>query len=123
MTDVLQTHILIFATFVPLRCMDMHTSIFFRHVFKGRQCSCLPVCLPGGRSLLKMRSTLNGKNLLRWEQILSFKRLPQFIWEATMKMTGLLPLKVYPFTLMFMGHPSYFPAIFTKLKGIIFRTS
>ena len=43
-----------------------------------------------------MWSTLKGKNLLLWEQIHSFKSLPQLRWEVD-KMVGLPPLKVYPF--------------------------
>ena len=43
----------------------------------------------------KERSTLKRKNLLQWEQILSFMRWPQFIKQATMTMTELLPEKVY----------------------------
>ena len=34
----------------------------------------LLACLPGGRSLFKMGSSLKGKNLLQLEQILSFMR-------------------------------------------------
>ena len=59
------------------------------------------VCLP----TLKMKSSQNGvksygKNLLQWEQILAHIKWPHFIWEATMIMTELLPLKVYLSTLM-----------------------
>ena len=35
---------------------------------------CLFVCLPGGRNLLKLGSTLKGKNLLLGEQIHFFER-------------------------------------------------
>ena len=51
--------------------------------------------------LAKMGSTLRGKNSLGWEQILPLMRCPQFIWEATMKMTELFRLKEYPFTLTY----------------------
>ena len=59
--------------------------------------SCL---LIGDGTFPKMGSTLKGKNLLLLEQILSFMGRPQFIWESTMKMTELFPLKMYwyPFT-------------------------
>ena len=66
---------------------------------KGDNFSWLPVCLPGGQSLPQMGSTLKGKDLLWWEQIRSFMRWLHYIWEATMKVTELLPLKVYIFTL------------------------
>ena len=84
-----------------------YTSTFFCHVCKGRQFVWLPGCYTGGRSLPKMRSTVllmericSDGSKLRWKQILSFMRWPQFIWETPMKMTELLPIKMYPFTLM-----------------------
>ena len=46
-----------------------------------------------------MGLTLEGKNLLREEQILSFKNKPLFRMEANVKMIELLPLKVNPFAL------------------------
>ena len=72
------------------------------------------VSVPGGQSLLKMRSSLKGMNLLQWEQILSSMRLPHFIWKATMKMTVLLPLKVYPFTIIIALH-AYLEEVINEL--------
>ena len=48
-------------------------------------------------------STLEGKNLHLDEQILFFKSRTPFRREAKMKMEELLPLKVFPFTLRWMG--------------------
>ena len=71
----------------------MYIFIFFCHVLKGRQFSCLPVCLLGGQSLPKIESTLLG------EQIFVFKELNQVEMGCKMKIKELLPLKVFPFTL------------------------
>ena len=60
-----------------------YTSFFFHHVFKGEKYWWLFVCLPWRWSLLKMGSRLMGRIYMN------------FIWEATMIMTELLPLKVY----------------------------
>ena len=43
-------------------------------------------------------STLKGKNWLRWEQIFFFHMLTPIEMGGKMKMTELLPLKVYLFT-------------------------
>ena len=48
----------------------------------------------------KMGFTLKGKNLLLLEQILSFKSKPLLRREPKLKMTELLPLKVYPCTII-----------------------
>ena len=48
------------------------------------------------QSHFKMGSTMKGKNLLLWEQILSFKSLSLLRRELKTKMVELLPLKVYP---------------------------
>ena len=45
---------------------------------------------PKKRSILKVKNSLRGD----LQQILYFMRLPHFIWEATMTMKELLPLKV-----------------------------
>ena len=70
--------------------------------FKWRQFLWLPVCLPRGRSLLKMGSTLKGMNLLPGKQILSFMRWPHFIWETTMKVIVAFPESV-PIYLWLIG--------------------
>ena len=51
-----------------------YTCTFFPPRFQRETIFLLPICLPGGRRLPKMGSTLKGKNLLRSEQILSFMR-------------------------------------------------
>ena len=55
----------------------------------------------------RIKSFQDGVYSLRKEfapmgEILSFNSRPQFIREAIMKMIGLYPLKVYPFSLMIM---------------------
>ena len=47
-----------------------------------------------------MRSTFKEKNLLLGKQILSFKSRPQLRKEANNKMTELLPLNFYLFTII-----------------------
>ena len=45
-------------------------------VYNGKPFFLLSIWFPGWQSLSKMGSTLKGKNLLQWEQILSFKSWP-----------------------------------------------
>ena len=48
------------------------------------------LCLTGGRSLSKMGSTPKGKNLLRWEQIISYGR--KYVHEVLVNPLGGLSL-------------------------------
>ena len=81
--------------------------MIFHHFYKGKQLLCLPVCFSGQCSPFKIWSNLKGKNqiglllkkkILLREQILSFKGLPLMRWKVKIK--ELLPLKLYPFTLI-----------------------
>ena len=68
------------------------TSIFSGYVFKGRQFLGTSCLLP-----LRTKSSQNEAGLLLKEKICSGGT--QFIREATMKMTELPSLKVYPLTI------------------------
>ena len=50
----------------------------------------------------EMGSSFKGKNVLRWEQILPIVRVPKFIRETNLKITELISLKVYIFTLRYV---------------------
>ena len=74
-----------------------HTTMFFKKS-KRRIFLCLPVCFPGKQESSERRSTLKGRNLLLWEQILSFKSWT-LLRKATRKMTRVASPESVPFTL------------------------
>ena len=55
--------------------MGTPSYMFFCPFCKGEKLLWHPACFPGQCSPLKKRPSLQGKNLLLWEQILFFKRL------------------------------------------------
>ena len=83
-----------------LRCMS--TTPWFSIIFtKGNNFCDFLFAFIDNAALSKylIGSTLKGKNLLLWEQILFFKSWPLMRWEAEKNIKELLLLKVYPFTL------------------------
>ena len=95
-----ETYIISHDTKIGLK-MYGYTVICFSIIFyKGKQLPWSHVCISGRQSLAKCGSTLKGKNLLLWEQILSYKSWSIHKREANMKIVELLPLKVYSLILI-----------------------
>ena len=82
--------VLLFITMMSdfyLRCMGTPLCLWAMFTKGDNFCDFLFACS------FKIGSTLNGKNLLLGEQILSFKSRPPFRWEAKMKMKSCFPWK------------------------------
>ena len=58
-----------------------HASIFFRHVFKGRQVSRLPFCLPGGRIFPKWGLLLKGRIFSDQRKLFPLCDYPNLFWR------------------------------------------
>ena len=88
----LYTKLPLISASTTLRCMS---NLFY--FYKGKYLLWLPICFPGKCSRFKVGFTLKGKNLLTGSKFFSLKSW-SLRWEAKRK--ELLPLKVYPFTLI-----------------------